>query len=76
MEIVKREKSENKDVKILIFTQYRETASLLSKKLNDLEGINSKVFVGQAKKQIGDSVSGMNQKQQKIIIINKIFINI
>jgi len=68
MEIVEKEKAENRDVKILIFTQYRETASLLSKKLNDLKGINSKVFVGQAKKQTSEGVSGMNQKQQKEII--------
>lgn len=68
MEIVEREKEENKDVKILIFTQYRETASLLSKKLNSLDKINSKVFVGQAKKQTEEGISGMNQKQQKKII--------
>jgi Fanconi anemia group M protein len=68
LEIVEREKMKNENVKILIFTQYRETASLLSKKLNSLEKIKSKVFVGQAKKQTGDSVSGMNQKKQKEVI--------
>ena len=69
VEIVKKEEAENEKVKILIFTQYRETASLLSKKLNVLDKINSKVFVGQAKKQTfeGDA-SGMNQKKQKEII--------
>jgi ERCC4-related helicase len=64
MEIVKKEKSKNEKIKIIVFTQFRETATTISKKLNELEGIKAKVFVGQAKKEEG----GLSQKEQKKII--------
>ncbi len=62
--IVKREIQENSNSKIIIFTQFRETAATISKKLNQLGKINSKVFVGQAKR----NGSGLSQKEQKKII--------
>jgi len=62
MEIIKKEKSENSDVKIIIFTQFRDTAINISKRINNINGINAKVFVGQAGK------TGLSQKQQKKII--------
>ncbi len=64
VELVEKEKKENRDVKIIIFTQFRETASILSKKLNEIKGIKSKIFVGQTKKEN----SGLSQKEQKEII--------
>ncbi len=64
VEIVKKEKSKNDKIKIIVFTQFRDTAALISKKLNELKGIESKVFVGQAKKQD----TGLSQKEQKQII--------
>ena len=66
--IVKEEKSKNEKVKIIVFMQFRNTASIISKKLNEIQGIKSKVFVGQAKKtnQAGDT--GLSQKEQKKII--------
>ncbi len=64
MEIVKREISNNENAKIIVFTQFRETAATISKKLNELENIKAKVFVGQAKK----NGSGLSQKEQKKII--------
>jgi len=64
IKIVKREKLENDDVKIIVFTQFRESASILSKNLNKIEGIKSKVFVGQAKKKD----TGLSQKEQKKMI--------
>ncbi|MBT4258028.1 DEAD/DEAH box helicase [archaeon] len=64
VEIVKREKENNPNTKIIVFTQFRDSANILSKRLNELEGIESKVFVGQAKKE----GSGMNQKAQKKVI--------
>jgi Fanconi anemia group M protein len=64
MDIIIAEKEKNKKMKMIVFTQFRETASNISKKINELEGINSKVFIGQAKKE-GE---GLNQKQQKKII--------
>jgi len=63
-DIVEKEKIKNENIKIIIFTQFRETARIISKKVNQIKGINSKVFVGQAKK-LG---SGLSQKEQKKII--------
>jgi len=58
------EKENNKDLKILIFTQYRETALIISKILNKIKGIKAKVFVGQ--KKVGET--GLSQKEQKSMI--------
>ncbi len=65
--IISQEQKENSKLKIIIFSQFRDTASIISKNLNELEGIKSRVFVGQATKK-GEAVAGMNQKQQKKII--------
>lgn len=59
---------ENKKMKSLIFTQFRNTASVISKTINQIEGINSKVFVGQSKKAGFGEDTGLNQKEQKRII--------
>ncbi len=64
LEIVKKEKSENGIIKIIIFSQYRDTASLISKRLNKIPEIESKVFVGQLKKKD----TGLSQKEQKKVI--------
>jgi Fanconi anemia group M protein len=64
VEIISKEKAENDKMKIIVFTQFRDTAILISKKLNELKGISAKVFVGQAKKKD----SGLSQKEQKQII--------
>ena len=58
------EKNFSKDKKIIIFTQFRETAKTISEKINKIKYIKSKVFVGQAMK----NGLGLNQKQQKKII--------
>jgi Fanconi anemia group M protein len=62
--IIIKELKENSNMKMIIFTQFRETASNISKKINEIGGIKSKIFVGQARKEEG----GLNQKQQKKII--------
>jgi ERCC4-related helicase len=64
IEIIKREKEKKTNLKIMIFSQFRETASIIAKNLNKIEGIKSKVFVGQTKK-LG---SGLSQKEQKKVI--------
>jgi Fanconi anemia group M protein len=64
MNIITRELKENPNMKMIIFTQFRETASNISKRINEIQGIKSKTFIGQAKKE-GE---GLNQKQQKKII--------
>ncbi|MFH1801736.1 MAG: DEAD/DEAH box helicase [archaeon] len=63
-EIIEKEISKNSKVKIIVFTQFRDSAESISKKLNSLKNINAKVFVGQAKK----NNSGLSQKEQKKII--------
>ena len=65
IDIIIDEKEKNKKLKMIIFTQFRETAANISKKINEISNIKSKVFIGQAKKNGAD---GMNQKQQKRII--------
>jgi len=66
VEIVKQEKIKNKKIKIMVFTQFRDTATIISKNLNQIEGTKAKVFVGQAKKEN----TGLSQKEQKKIIKN------
>ncbi len=61
VDIVKKEHEEYPKAKIIIFSQYRDTASLISKRLNELEEIVAKVFVGQLKKKD----TGLSQKEQK-----------
>lgn len=60
-EIIDKELSENKGSKALIFTQFRETANAITKKLSSLKTAKSSIFIGQAKKSSG----GMSQKEQK-----------
>ncbi len=66
IEIIKRENKNQEKLKIIVFTQFRETAKHLSKEINNLNGIKSKIFVGQATKSKSDK--GLNQKQQKKLI--------
>ena len=52
------------DSKTIIFTQFRDTASIIAKNLNKIPKIKAKIFVGQTKKQD----TGLSQKEQKKII--------
>ena len=63
--LIKREIENNPIIKIIIFTHFRDTANILSKNLNKIDGINAKVFIGQASKA---GEKGLNQKEQKNII--------
>jgi len=67
IEIIKEEKNK-KNFKIIIFSQFRTTASIISKEINKIEGVNSKVFLGQSKKKSLGEELGLNQKEQKQII--------
>ncbi|MCX6708303.1 MAG: DEAD/DEAH box helicase [Candidatus Woesearchaeota archaeon] len=60
VEYVTKELQQNKLTKIILFTQYRDTAVKLSEELNKNQGALAKVFVGQAKKE----GTGLSQKQQ------------
>jgi len=66
-DIIQNEINENPNLKIIIFTQFRETAKIISKKLNKIDKIVSKVFVGQATTN-ANGVKGLSQKEQKKII--------
>jgi Fanconi anemia group M protein len=62
--IAAKEIEENQQVKMIIFTQFRDTAQKISSELSTIDGARPTLFVGQAKK--GDT--GMNQKQQQLIL--------
>ncbi len=66
-DIVRNEFKENPKSKIIIFSQFRETASTISKKVSEIENIKSGIFIGQAKKKIS---GGLSQKEQKQVIDN------
>ncbi|HLD10465.1 MAG TPA: helicase-related protein, partial [Candidatus Nanoarchaeia archaeon] len=55
---------ENKDKKIIVFNQYRDSIKVLEKELNQIEGIKSRVFVGQNNKD----GRGMTQKKQLVLL--------
>jgi len=55
---------ENPKNKTIIFSQYRDTVIKISEEINQIPGIKSKVFVGQAKKLN----SGLSQKEQQEIM--------
>jgi Fanconi anemia group M protein len=52
--------AENKDKKIIIFSQYRDSGTKITNMINDM-GFKAKLFVGQAKKKD----TGLSQKKQK-----------
>lgn len=52
----------NKDAKIIVFTQFRDTATTIKEHLSDI--VSAEIFVGQAKK----GGTGLSQKQQKELI--------
>ncbi|MBW3011183.1 DEAD/DEAH box helicase family protein, partial [Candidatus Woesearchaeota archaeon] len=60
-EILTEELNKNKDIKIIIFTQFRDTANKVEEQVSKLPGTRSTIFVGQASKK---GFSGMTQKNQ------------
>ncbi|MBX4211938.1 DEAD/DEAH box helicase family protein [Candidatus Pacearchaeota archaeon] len=62
--LVENEMKENEKAKIMIFTQFRETASTLVKRLSQIPGTRPAMFIGQAKK----AGVGLSQKEQKQVI--------
>ncbi|MBM3228305.1 DEAD/DEAH box helicase [Candidatus Pacearchaeota archaeon] len=67
-EIIRKEKEKNEKIRIMIFTQFRDTAKLISKKINEISGINTAIFVGQGKKSGSEDVQGLSQKEQRKIL--------
>lgn len=74
--VIGEEHKKNPKVKIIIFSQFRDTARTISRKLNEIKGVRAKVFVGQTKKTtlgVGkrkgiEETTGLSQKEQKSII--------
>jgi Fanconi anemia group M protein len=62
--VVAREVAENRQAKILLFTQYRDSAVRIKEELEKAQGVVPAIFVGQAKK--GDT--GLSQKKQGELI--------
>lgn len=62
--IVEDEVNLNPNAKVIIFTQFRDTASVLSEEMRKNPLLKPEIFVGQAKK--GDT--GLSQKKQKEVI--------
>ena len=52
--------TKEKDKKIIVFNQYRDSALKIEQELNKIDGINAKLFVGQVKK----GETGLTQKKQ------------
>ncbi len=63
-DIVEEEFKRSKIKRIIVFSQYRETVTKITKTLNEIPGVNARVFVGQLKK--GDT--GLSQKEQRRVI--------
>ena len=63
-EIVQSELKEKRDLRIIVFNQYRDTAQKIVQELSKIGDIRPTVFVGQAKK----GEVKMSQKEQKAIL--------
>ncbi len=62
--IAEKEINENNDSKIIVFNQYRDNAVDIVEKLNKINNIRAKLFVGQLKK----NETGLTQKEQKAVL--------
>ena len=62
--IIEKEIKEDKDVKIIVFNQYRDNALDIKEKLNKIGNIKAEIFVGQLKK----GETGYTQKEQKAVL--------
>jgi ERCC4-related helicase len=65
-ELVEGEIKSNKDSKIIVFTQYRDTVETLVERLNKLDGVSAIRFVGQATRDTDDV--GLSQSEQMSIL--------
>jgi len=59
-----KQHAKNSDIKIIIFSQFRDSIVNIIENISDIEHINAKMFVGQAKK----NGTGLTQKEQLQII--------
>ncbi len=66
--LTKQEFESNPNAKLIIFTQFRDTASLINHHISQIPSAKPAVFVGQAKKETKHGSTGLSQKEQKAII--------
>lgn len=59
--LIESDFKDNENTKIIVFTQFRETANVISNKLREIEKVKPSMFIGQAK-------NGLSQKEQKNVI--------
>lgn len=64
-ELVIEEFKQSENSKILIFTQFRETANAIVEKISENPIIKASIFIGQASKKTS---AGLTQKEQKQIV--------
>jgi len=67
-EIVEKEFKTARIKRIIVFAQYRDTLVKICKTLNEIQGVNARVFVGQAKKGTGEDATGLSQREQREMI--------
>lgn len=63
--LIESEIKDNSKAKIIIFSQFRETAQTIANKIKQIPNIFPSIFIGQAKKS---RTTGLSQKEQKHII--------
>ncbi len=63
-ELIEKEFKTKEKIRIIVFSQYRETVTRICKTLNEINKVNARVFVGQLKK----GETGLSQKEQQQII--------
>jgi ERCC4-related helicase len=67
--LIEKSIKDNPKNKTIVFSQYRDTVAKICNELNKIPGVNARVFIGQAKKTSDKGiVSGLNQKEQQIIM--------
>ena len=66
--LTEQELNSNQQAKLIIFTQFRDTASLIRHRLSQIPACKPAIFVGQAKKETKHGHTGLSQKEQKQII--------
>lgn len=68
-DLVKSEFNETPNAKIIVFSQFRETASKISQTLNQIPNLKASIFIGQTKKSDTKGIStGFSQKEQREIL--------
>ena len=66
--LIESEFESNESVKIIVFSQFRETASTIAKRLNQNGKIKASIFIGQAKKKQAGVSTGLSQKEQREVV--------